>query len=36
MNFCDQAVKIVAPHKLLCLKIGIEIEREEEFLQHIL
>ena len=36
MNFCDQATKIVAPHKLLWLKIGIEIDREEEFLQHIL
>ncbi len=36
MNFCDQAVKIVAPHKLQYLKIGIEIDREEEFLQQIL
>ncbi len=36
MNFCQQAVKIVSPHKLLWLKIGIEIDREEEFLQHIL
>lgn len=36
MNFCDQAAAIVAPHKLLWLKIGIEIDREEEFFQHIL
>jgi len=36
MNFCEQAAKIVAPHKLLWLKIGIEIDREEEFLQRIL
>jgi len=36
MNFCEQAAQIVAPHKLLWLKIGIEIDREEEFLQHIL
>ena len=36
MNVCDQAMKIVAPHKLLWLKIGIEIDKEEEFLQHIL
>jgi 3-deoxy-D-manno-octulosonic-acid transferase len=36
MNFCEQAPAIVAPHKLLWLKIGIEIDREEEFLQHIL
>jgi tetraacyldisaccharide 4'-kinase len=36
MNFCDQTAKIVAPHKLLWLKIGIEIDKEEEFLQHIL
>ncbi len=36
MNFCDQTAAIVAPHKLLWLKIGIEIDNEEEFLQHIL
>jgi 3-deoxy-D-manno-octulosonic-acid transferase len=36
MNFCEEAPKIVAPHRLLWLKIGIEIGREEEFLQHIL
>ena len=36
MNFCDQTARIVAPHKLLWLKIGIEIDKEEEFLQHIL
>jgi 3-deoxy-D-manno-octulosonic-acid transferase len=36
MNFCENAAKIVAPHKLLWLKIGIEIDGEEDFLQHIL
>ena len=36
MNFCEQTTKIVAPHKLLWLKIGIEIDKEEEFLQQIL
>jgi 3-deoxy-D-manno-octulosonic-acid transferase len=36
MNFCDQAMKIVAPQRVLWLKIGIEIDREEEFLKHIL
>jgi 3-deoxy-D-manno-octulosonic-acid transferase len=36
MNLCDHASKIVAPNKLLWLKIGIEIDREEEFLRHIL
>ena len=36
MNFCENAVTIVAPHKLLWLKIGLEIDGEEEFLQHIL
>jgi tetraacyldisaccharide 4'-kinase len=36
MNLCDQAAAIVAPRRLLWLKIGIEIDREEEFLQHIL
>jgi tetraacyldisaccharide 4'-kinase len=36
MNFCEHAVKIVAPHKLLWLKIGLEIDREKEFLQRIL
>jgi 3-deoxy-D-manno-octulosonic-acid transferase len=36
MNLCEHAVKIVVPYKLLWLKIGIEIDREEEFLQHIL
>lgn len=36
MNFCEQAPRIVAPHKLLWLKIGVEIDREEEFLRHIL
>jgi 3-deoxy-D-manno-octulosonic-acid transferase len=36
MNFCEQAPRIVAPHKLLWLKIGIEIDKEKEFLQHLL
>jgi len=36
INLCDHALSIVAPSKLLWLKIGIEIDREEEFLQHIL
>jgi 3-deoxy-D-manno-octulosonic-acid transferase len=36
INLCDHATDIVAPCKLLWLKIGIEIDREEEFLQHIL
>lgn len=36
MNFCDHAARIVAPHKLQWLKIGVEIDREEEFLEHIL
>jgi tetraacyldisaccharide 4'-kinase len=36
MNFCDQAPAIVAPQKLLWLKIGVEIDREEEFLRDIL
>ena len=36
MNLCGETGKIVAPHPLMWLKIGIEIDREEEFLQHIL
>jgi tetraacyldisaccharide 4'-kinase len=36
MNLCDGAPALVAPHPLLWLKIGIEIEREEEFLRRIL
>jgi len=36
MNFCEEAPRIVAPHKLLWLKIGVEIDKEEEFLRHIL
>ncbi len=36
INLCDHASSIVAPSKLLWLKIGIEIDREEEFLQNIL
>ena len=36
MNFCEHAAAIVAPQKLLWLKIGIEIDREEEFLRNIL
>jgi tetraacyldisaccharide 4'-kinase len=36
MNFCEHAADIVAPYKLQWLKIGIEIDREEEFLRRIL
>jgi tetraacyldisaccharide 4'-kinase len=36
INLCGHVRAIIAPSKLLWLKIGIEIEREEEFLQHIL
>lgn len=36
INFCEQATTIVAPMKILWLKIGIEIDREEEFLQQLL
>lgn len=36
INFCDHVPALIAPLKLLWLKIGIEIEKEEEFLQHLL
>jgi tetraacyldisaccharide 4'-kinase len=36
MNFCEQAAKIVAPRNLLWLKIGVEIDREREFLGQII
>jgi tetraacyldisaccharide 4'-kinase len=36
LNLCDGAPAIVSPLKLYWLKIGIEIEREEELLQQIL
>jgi 3-deoxy-D-manno-octulosonic-acid transferase len=36
INLCDHATDIVAPCRLLWLKIGIEIDGEEEFLRHIL
>jgi 3-deoxy-D-manno-octulosonic-acid transferase len=36
INLCGHVPEIIAPHKLLWLKIGIEIDKEEEFLQHIL
>ncbi len=36
INLCDHAASIVAPYKLVWLKIGIEIDSEEEFLQQIL
>jgi 3-deoxy-D-manno-octulosonic-acid transferase len=36
INLCDYAETVVAPSSLKWLKIGIEIDREEEFLQHIL
>ncbi len=35
LNLCDGASEIVSPLKLYWLKIGIEIEREEELLQQI-
>jgi hypothetical protein len=33
---CGHVPEIIAPNKLLWLKIGIEIDKEEEFLQNIL
>jgi 3-deoxy-D-manno-octulosonic-acid transferase len=36
LNLCDGATAIVSPLKLYWLKIGIEIEREEELLQQLL
>jgi tetraacyldisaccharide 4'-kinase len=36
INLCEDAVTLVAPHRLLWLKIGIEIDNEEEFLSRIL
>jgi tetraacyldisaccharide 4'-kinase len=36
LNLCDGATAIVSPLKLYWLKIGIEIEKEEELLQQIL
>ena len=36
LNLCEGAASLVSPLKLYWLKIGIEIEREEEFLQQIL
>ncbi|HTM12225.1 MAG TPA: tetraacyldisaccharide 4'-kinase [Bryobacteraceae bacterium] len=36
LNLCDGATAVVSPLKLYWLKIGIEIEREEELLQQIL
>ena len=36
INLCDHVPAVIAPLKLLWLKIGIEIDSEEEFLQHIL
>lgn len=35
MNLCDGAPALVAPHKLYWLKIGIEIDNEEEFWRRI-
>ena len=35
LNLCDGASELMAPLKLYWLKIGIEIEREEELLQQI-
>ena len=36
MNLCEDAVALVAPRKLYWLRIGIEIENEEDFLRRIL
>jgi tetraacyldisaccharide-1-P 4'-kinase len=36
MNLCEGAARIVAPAQLYWLKIGIEIEKVEEFLRRIL
>jgi tetraacyldisaccharide 4'-kinase len=36
LNLCDNTPALLAPLKLYWLKIGIEIEREEELLQQIL
>jgi 3-deoxy-D-manno-octulosonic-acid transferase len=36
INLCEDSVTLVAPHRLLWLKIGIEIDSEEEFLSRIL
>ena len=36
MNLCEGAMEILAPHKLFWLRIGVEIEGEEELLRHIL
>ncbi len=36
INLCDHAASVIAPCRLAWLKIGIEIDREEEFFQHIL
>jgi 3-deoxy-D-manno-octulosonic-acid transferase len=36
INLCDHVSAIIAPSTLLWLKIGIEIDSEREFLQHIL
>jgi 3-deoxy-D-manno-octulosonic-acid transferase len=36
MNVCEGAAEILAPHKLFWLKIGVEIDREEELLRCIL
>jgi tetraacyldisaccharide 4'-kinase len=35
MNLPQGACSLVAPHRLLWLKIGVEIDREEEFLRRI-
>jgi len=36
INLCDHVPAVIAPLKLVWLKIGIEIDNEGEFLQHIL
>jgi hypothetical protein len=35
MNLCDGAPALLAPHPLYWLKIGVEIEREEELLRRL-
>ncbi len=36
MNLCKNALELLHPHKLFWLKIGVEIENEQELLRRIL
>ena len=36
MNLCQNAAELLQPHKLFWLKIGVEIENEQELLRRIL